>query len=119
MPSLPVEMIGLLAPLCATRFRAGRLHAQVLVLGAILAPGKRTVSSCLRVMGLAWERHFTNYHRVVNRAQWSALQASKILLGMLSEYASSVSYRRAHSAYGTHDTAGSRLRRICQVSRQI
>ena len=55
----------------------------MLVLGAILAPGKRTVSSCLRVMGLAWEGHFTNYHRVLNRAQWSALQAGQILLGLL------------------------------------
>ena len=55
----------------------------MLVLGAILAPGKRTVSSCLRVMGLAWEEHFTNYHRVLNRATWSALQASQILLGLL------------------------------------
>jgi hypothetical protein len=34
-------------------------------------------------MGLSWERRFTNYHRVLNRAQWSALQASKILLGVL------------------------------------
>jgi DDE superfamily endonuclease len=55
----------------------------VLVAGALLAPGNRTVSSCLRVMGLAWEFHFTNYHRVLNRAKWSALQASKILLGVL------------------------------------
>ena len=83
MPSLPMEMIVLVAPfaqLCSERVW---LHAQVLVWGAILAPGKRTVTSCLRVMGLAWERHFTNYHRVLNRAQWSALQASKILLGVL------------------------------------
>jgi hypothetical protein len=58
-------------------------HAQVLVLGAIVASGKRTVSSCLRVMGLAWEGHFTNYHRVLNRAQWATLQASQILLGLL------------------------------------
>jgi hypothetical protein len=27
--------------------------------------------------------HFTNYHRVLNRAQWSALQGSRILLGVL------------------------------------
>jgi hypothetical protein len=43
------------------------------------------VSSCLRVMGLTWEFHFTNYHRVLNRAQWSAQQASKILLGVLGQ----------------------------------
>jgi DDE superfamily endonuclease len=35
------------------------------------------------VMGLAMEHRFTNYHRVLNRATWSALQASRILLGLL------------------------------------
>jgi hypothetical protein len=83
MPSLPPEMIGLLAPFAQLFSERVWLHAQVLVAGAILAPRKRTVSSCLRVMGLAWEFHFTNYHRVLNRAKWSALQASKILLGVL------------------------------------
>jgi hypothetical protein len=83
MPALPPEMIVLLAPFAQLFSDRVWLHAQVLVLGAILAPGNRTVSSCLRVMGLAWEEHFTNYHRVLNRAQWSALQAGKILLGLL------------------------------------
>lgn len=83
MPSLPVEMIVLLAPFAQLFSEPVWRHAQVLVVGAILAPGKRTVSSCLRVMGLAWETHFTNYHRVLNRAQWSTLQAGKILLGVL------------------------------------
>src|SRR5712692_2066866 len=83
MPSLPAEMIVLLAPFAQLFSERVWLQAQVLVLGAILAPGKRTVSSCLRVMGLAWEFHFTNYPRVLNRAQWSALPASKILLGVI------------------------------------
>jgi DDE superfamily endonuclease len=83
MPSLPVEMIVLLAPFAQLFSERVWLHAQVLVAGAILAPGNRTVSSCLRVMGLAWECHFTNYHRVLNRVQWSALQVGKILLGVL------------------------------------
>jgi len=76
-------MIVVFAPfaqLCSERVW---LHAQVRVLGALLTPGKRTGSSCLRVLGLAWEGHFTNYHRVLNRAQWSTLQASQILLGLL------------------------------------
>jgi len=34
-------------------------------------------------MGLSDERHFINYYRVLNRACWSGLQASKILLGLL------------------------------------
>lgn len=83
MPSLPAEIIVLLAPFAQLFSERVWCHAQVLVVGAILAPGKRTVSSCLRVMGLAWEYHFTNYHRVLNRAQWSARQAGKILLGLI------------------------------------
>jgi hypothetical protein len=83
MPSLPPEMIVLLAPFAQLFSARVWLHAQGLVVGALLAPGKRTVSSCLRVMGLAWESRFTNYHRVLNRAQCSALQASQILLGLL------------------------------------
>src|SRR5919198_951420 len=59
------------------------LHAQLLLLGAIVAPGARTVTAALRVMGLALERRFTNYHRVLNRAAWSALQGSRMLLGLL------------------------------------
>jgi hypothetical protein len=37
----------------------------------------------MRAMGLAAERHFTNDHRVLNRATWSARQGSQILLGQL------------------------------------
>lgn len=55
----------------------------VLVTGAILAPGKRTVSAVLQVMGLDQERHFQNYHRVLSRAKWSSLAASRILLAQL------------------------------------
>jgi len=83
MPSLPPEMIVVFAPFAQLFSDRVWLHAQVLVLGALLAPGKRTVSSCLRVMGLAGEEHFTNYHRVLNRATWSALRAGQILLGLL------------------------------------
>lgn len=69
-------------PLFAKRVWA---RAQVLLVGAILAPGKRTVTAALRVMGLSEERHFQNYHRVLNRAAWSSLGASRVLLGVLVE----------------------------------
>ena len=55
----------------------------MLVIGAILAPGKRTVSSVLHVMGLKDEKQYQNYHRVLNRARWSALEVSKVLLRIL------------------------------------
>lgn len=52
-------------------------------MGAILAPGQRTVTAILRIMGLSVEKHFQNYHRVLNRAVWSSREASRLLLGML------------------------------------
>lgn len=58
-------------------------QALTMVMGALLAPGKRTVSQVLRVMGLADEPQFQRYHRVLNRAVWSSRQASHILLTLL------------------------------------
>jgi DDE superfamily endonuclease len=83
MPPLPEAIILVLAPFAPLFSPRVWLHAQVLLLGAILTPGARTVTAALRVMGLAMERHFTNYHRVLNRATWSTRQASRILLGLL------------------------------------
>lgn len=56
---------------------------KILLVGAILAPGKRTVTACLRVMGLSNERQFQTYHRVLNRARWSARTLSHVLLSLL------------------------------------
>ena len=57
--------------------------AKILLIGAILAPGKRTVTSALRVMGLSQEKQFQNFHRVLNRATWSSRAASCVLLRLL------------------------------------
>src|SRR5437762_6125109 len=57
--------------------------AKVLLVGAILAPGKRTVTAALRVMGLSNEAQFQNYHRVLNRASWSSHALSRVLLRLL------------------------------------
>ncbi len=83
MSPLPASIIALFdhfAPVFSTQVWP---LALTLVLGAILAPGKRTVTSALRSMGLADEQHFINYHRVLSRATWSALGLSRILLGLL------------------------------------
>src|SRR4051794_10187781 len=58
-------------------------RAQLLLLGAILAPGPRTACSVLRVMGLEAEAHFQNDPRVRNRARWSSRAARRVLLGLL------------------------------------
>ena len=80
---LPQDIIKVIRPfaqVCSARVWD---WAQVLIVGAVLALGKRTVTAALRVMGLKDEKQFQNYHRVLNRAKWSGLQASRILLGML------------------------------------
>ena len=83
MPPLPEAIIRVLAAFAPLFSQRVWLHAKLLLLGAILAPGPRTVTAAQRAMGLAAERRFTNDHRVLNRAIWSARQASRILLGLL------------------------------------
>ncbi len=58
-------------------------YAKVLLVGAILAPGIRTVTAALRVMGLSQDPQFQNYHRVLNRATWSSRALSRVLLRLL------------------------------------
>lgn len=65
---------------CSPRIWA---YTQVLITGAILARGQRTVTAVLRVMGLGDEKHFVNYHRVLQRAVWSSLAVSGTLLLLL------------------------------------
>ena len=83
MPPLPEAIILVLAPFAPLVSQRVWLHAQLLLLGAMLAPGARTVTAALRVMGMATERGFTNYHRVLNRATWSARRGSRMLLEWL------------------------------------
>jgi DDE superfamily endonuclease len=83
MPPLPEAIIRVLAPFAPLFSHRVWCHGPLLLLGAILAPSARTVTAALRVMGSATERRFTNDHRVLNRATWSARQGSQILLGLL------------------------------------
>jgi hypothetical protein len=83
MPTLPAEYITILKSFASLFSKRVWLQAQVLLLGAILAPGQRTVTAVLRIMGLSAEKHFQNFHRVLNRAIWSSREASRVLLGLL------------------------------------
>src|SRR5690349_18945577 len=81
LPACFASLILTFAPVFSQR-RTWR-RAELLLIGAILAPGKRTVTSLLRIAGLGRERRFTTYHRVLNRAAWSPRTASLVLLGLL------------------------------------
>jgi DDE superfamily endonuclease len=83
MPTLPPAILDLLAPFAPLFRRRVWPYALVLLVGTLLAPGKRTVTAALRVLGLEHTRRFERYHRVLNRAQWSSLAASRVLLALL------------------------------------
>ena len=59
------------------------MKVQLLLVGAILSPRKRTVTSALRAVGLSDEAGFAKYHHVLSRAVWSPLQLSRVLLLLL------------------------------------
>ncbi len=83
MPTPPPAMRPLLAPFAPHFARRVWPHAPVLLVGTILAPGRRTVAAALRAMGLDRRAGFERYHRVLNRARWSGLAVSRTLLGLL------------------------------------
>jgi hypothetical protein len=82
---LPVpDSLAALLGVCAGAFtRPTCAPVQVLVTGTLLTSGRRTVTAALRAVGLGGERRFTTYHRVLNRAVWSPLRLSRILLHLL------------------------------------
>jgi hypothetical protein len=83
MPTLPAEYITILRAFARLFSNRVWKQAKILLIGAMLSPAERTVTAALRVMGLSRETHFQTYHRVLNRARWSSLEASRILLGLL------------------------------------
>ena len=55
----------------------------ILLVGTLLARGRRTVTAALRQMGLEMDTHFSGFHQVLNRARWSPLAVSRRLLQVL------------------------------------
>ena len=83
MLTLPDAIVAVLVPF-ATLFHCRTWQkARVLLVGSILAPGRRTVAATLRVMGLSDDRNYARYHHVLNRAEWSPLAVSQVLLNLL------------------------------------
>ena len=85
MRTLPTTMIRVLAPFAPLFSKRVFLHVRLLLTGSILAPGKRTVASALRAVGLDKEKRYCRYHRVLSCAAWSTREASRLLLGLLVE----------------------------------
>jgi DDE superfamily endonuclease len=84
MPPSPESIAGILSAFAIAFTRPTFAHVHVLVTGTLLSAGRRTVAAALRTIGLGEARHFTTYHRVLNRARWSPLRLSRILLHLLT-----------------------------------
>jgi len=80
---LPAEIILVLAHFAPAFSEPTYQKALVLVVGTLLAKGRRTVTAALRTVGLGQASGWSKYHQVLNRAQWSGLQVSQVLLELI------------------------------------
>ena len=83
MLTLPDVIVSILIPFATLFSNPTWRKAQVLLVGAILTPGQRTVAAALRVMGLSDQRDYARYHEVLNRVVWSSRAAARVLLLLL------------------------------------
>ena len=63
MPTLPAVIVTLLLPFEHLFDPRTWRKAQLLAMGAILSPGKRTVSSALNILGIGQHGDFAIYHQ--------------------------------------------------------
>lgn len=78
MNLLPKELMSWIVVFAPLFSKSVWESALVLLVGAIVAPGKRTVSAILRAMGIQHEPHFENYHRVSARLYPSGSIAKQV-----------------------------------------
>ena len=86
MLTLPDAIVPILAPFARLFTNPTWQKAQLLIVGAILATGQRTVAAALRVMGRSDQDDYARYHEVLNRAVWSPREAARILLLLLLQH---------------------------------
>ena len=79
----PGLLAAWMAPFAGCFTRPTWANMLVLVAGALLSPGRRTVASALSSVGLRGAATFTNSHRVLTRSRWSGQAAARCLLGLL------------------------------------
>lgn len=80
---LPAHLLSRLAPFADLFNTPTWANALLLLTGTVLAPGRRTVTSALRILGREHETDYATYHRVLARACWSSREVARRLLRML------------------------------------
>jgi hypothetical protein len=81
--SLPTACIRVMAVLAPVFAKPVGPQVKVRCPGALRAPGQRTMTAALCVMGLSAAAHVQPSHRVLHRAVWSPLGARRLLLKRL------------------------------------
>jgi DDE superfamily endonuclease len=81
--SVPKVLAAWMQPFASAFTPASWRHVLVLVAGTVLAPGRRTVTAALRVMGLDQAAGFAVYHRVLSLGRWSSRAVAHRLLLLL------------------------------------
>src|SRR3954453_23578652 len=80
MLPVPPILMRWLAPFAAVFTKPTWDRVLVLVTGAVLAPGRRTVTAVLSVLGRRNGTDFARFHGVLNRARWSGRSLARALL---------------------------------------
>lgn len=80
---LPTEIITVLAHFAPAFTQPSYRKVVVLLAGTILARGRRTITAALRAVGLDQDKGWAKYHHLLNRASWSGLGVSSLLLRLL------------------------------------
>ena len=80
---LPERFVSRLASFADLFTRPTWSNVLVLVAGVVLAPGRRTVTAALRILGRDRDPAFCTFHRILNRAAWSSRAAAGRLLILL------------------------------------
>ena len=86
MLTLPDAIVSVLVPFATLFTNPTWRKAQLLLVGAILTPGQRTVAAALRVMGHRDDDNYARYHEVLNRAVWSSREVARVLLVLLLQH---------------------------------
>jgi hypothetical protein len=80
---LPSRFLSRLAGFADLFTRPTWSHVPLLLAGTILAPGRRTITATLRILGRERDPGFSTFHRILNRAAWSSRAAAGRLLILL------------------------------------
>lgn len=103
MSPVPDSLKRRMAPFVALFTRPTWRHVLVLVAGALLTPGRRTVTAALSIMGQRKTSSFANFHRVLNRNRWSVhAVAQRLLMLLIATFVQQgpVVTRQPHAAAG-------------------